>query len=132
MMQHKHLAIVLREAFQNPGEPGGLVVASCLLAGRAACCDQTAIEHLRRLIQLQFQRLLQADVASLGAAVMADQGGQAGRQDLPQPAGKLPVAGATELTEIAHGMQERLLHHVSGIDLPLQPPPDLQGARRVR
>jgi hypothetical protein len=66
-------------------------------------------------VVLVLQGALAADVAAV--AVEAALGvGQVVGEDLPQPGRPLGVAGALELFEGLAGFQQRLLHHVGGVD----------------
>src|SRR5207244_2569018 len=58
-------------------------------ARRRQRAGQFGAERLRRIINPDGQFLLEPHVAPLGAEIMAHQVGDAGRQDLPQPADEL-------------------------------------------
>ena len=74
------------------------------------------VDRRVRALQEQVERLLPLEVASL-AAVVLDLVGQRPGQDSPEPGDQLGLALAREASELAVGLEERLLHQVRRLEL---------------
>ena len=105
------------------------IAAGGLLAGRTLGGGQTAVQRLRGLIQFDGQAALQPHVAPLRALVVPHQVGQHRGQHLTQPAEELRLADASELSKVAGGAEESILHHIGGVHLALQAPADLHSGQ---
>jgi hypothetical protein len=81
-------------------------------------------------VQGRCQRLLQGHVAA-GGAVLAEHVGQGVRQDLPQPAGSLDVGRTAALGLVLVGLQQRLLDHVTRVQLGPQPWAEMQPGQQA-
>jgi hypothetical protein len=75
-------------------------------------------------------QLLQGDFTSRASFLcddlILDGAGQVEDQDLAEPRHPFARAGASEVVEVAAGIQERLLDHVRGIESALQAEIDLR------
>ena len=63
---------------------------------------------------------------------MANEIGDAGRQDLPEPGGELGLAGSAEQLEVAMGLEEGFLNEIGGIDFSLEPATDFEAREQMQ
>ena len=126
VMQDDHLPVIFGQPLQRIGQEDGLFAAGGLLAGRALGRHQAPIQDVRGLIKLPGQRPLQPHIAAPRSQIATDQFAESRCQNLSQPLDQLSLAHPPKLHPIAVRFQERLLYQVSGIDLTLEPPANLQ------
>src|SRR5205823_9430842 len=91
---------------------------------------EAAVQQHGGLVEGALDLAFEADVAALGAEVAAEQVGQLGGEDLPQPEDELALGGALEVGEVAVRLQERLLDEILGVDLALESLPDLDAGQQ--
>ena len=102
------------------------LLARCALHGH-----QPMLQRPRRLVHFIDQLSFQPCIAPLRAQVTADLGGQAGGQQLSQPANERGLRVPPELCDIAVRLQECLLHEIDRVHLALQAPHVCSFAHRV-